>query len=83
MKEIGETGSSGLNVWPTRENPSMYKFNSFYMELKQEKSTLERQTYSLLEWVGDVGGLYDGLSIIGHFLTGPIAVFAVKVDVLS
>ena len=29
---------------------------------------IERQTYSLLEWVGDVGGLYDGLLIV----LGPI-----------
>ena len=31
---------------------------------------LERQTYSLLDWLGDVGGLYDGLGIVvGAFVS--------------
>ena len=29
---------------------------------------IERQTYSSLEWLGDVGGLFDGLRL----LVGPI-----------
>ena len=40
---------------------------------------IERKTYSGLEWLGDVGGLFDALVLIGSFLVGPITAFAVKV----
>ena len=39
---------------------------------------IERQTYSLLELMGDVGGLFDCLIIIGKFLVLPIASFALN-----
>ena len=39
--------------------------------LTQASQTVERQTYSLLEWVGDVGGLLDGLIIIARLLILP------------
>jgi len=28
----------------------------------------KRKTYSLLDWIGDVGGLLDGLYLIGEIL---------------
>ena len=33
----------------------------------------ERQSYSILDWLGDVGGLFDALSPMGAFLVGPVA----------
>ena len=44
---------------------------------------IERNTYSLLEWLGDVGGLFDGLVLIAHFSTSPIVVFALKTELLN
>ena len=44
---------------------------------------IERKTYSGLEWLGDVGGLFDALVLIGRFLVGPITVFTVKVELLT
>ena len=46
-------------------------------------TTIERQTYSLLEWVGDVGGLFDGLKLVGTILVAPFAAFAVQTEVLT
>ena len=33
--EVGETAPSAFNVWPTKEKPVMYKFNSIYLEMSQ------------------------------------------------
>ena len=43
----------------------------------------ERQTYSLLEWLGDVGGLFDGLGVIARWIIGPFSAFAMKAEILS
>ena len=45
-------------------------------------TTIERQTYSLLDWIGDVGGLFDGLKVLGTFLIAPVATFAMQAEVL-
>ena len=58
-------GISFADQWPSRENPdAAYKFVSLWFELSQSLITTERKTYSILEWIGDVGGLFDGLMII-------------------
>jgi len=58
----------------------MYKINSIWTELHPSMTSIERSTYSLLDWVGDVGGLLDGLRILGGFLIAPIAMAAMKVE---
>ena len=37
-----------------------------------------RQTYSLLDWLGDLGGLLDILLHIGHVMMLPIASFTLR-----
>ena len=44
---------------------------------------IERQTYNLLEWVGDVGGLNDGLILIFSNILAPVTAFAIKSEFLS
>ena len=48
------------------------------MELSQTLITIERKSYSMLEWLGDVGGLYDGLSLLFRFAISPIASATLK-----
>ena len=60
----------------------MYKFHSFWLELSPSLMTIERKTYSMLEWLGDIGGLFEGLTRIGVFLGAPIANFAMKMELL-
>lgn len=74
---------STYSMWPTKEKHSRYKFNSFWIELNPSLTTIERQTYSSLDLVGDVGGLVDGLSLICSFLIAPIATYAMKVEILE
>ena len=80
---IGETEPSNLGVWPTKENPVMYKINSIYISMDMSITHIERKTYSILEWMGDVGGLFDGLKIVGGFLIWPIATFTMRLEMLS
>ena len=44
---------------------------------------IERETYGILEWLGDVGGLYDALRLIGVLLVAPFAQFWLKSELLS
>ena len=75
---------SSYTVFPTKEDPSrIYKFTSIWLELGRYENIIERQTYSLLEWVGDVGGLYDGLRLICHVLMTPISTYALKSFLLA
>ena len=68
--------------WPTKENPSRYKINSFWIESSPVLTTIERSTYNLLEWFGDVGGLLEALKIIGGFIAAPFATFALNSKLL-
>ena len=81
--QFGETSATAINAWPSRENPTWYKFNSLFLELLQEHTTYERSTYSALEWLGDVGGLFDGLGLIAHLVVGQFSAFALKAELLT
>ena len=76
-------GTTKFSTWPTKEDPSIYKFNSFWIELREWRTIIERETYSLFDWMGDVGGLYDGLGLLIHRLLKPIAVFALNSELLT
>ena len=70
--------------WPTKENPDQYyKVASAYITLSMDQNVTERQTYSFLEWLGDVGGLYDALRLIGLLTITPFGTFARKAMLLS
>ena len=75
---------SAWTKFPTAENPNTrYKFTSLVVFLDPDLTIIERQTYSVLEWLGDVGGLFDGLKIIGGVIIGPMAEFSLKATLLS
>ena len=43
---------------------------------------IERQTYSLLDLLGDVGGLFDALKLIGGVLMFPFVQFSLRMTLL-
>ena len=53
------------------------------MYLNLDSEVTERESYSLLEWLGDIGGLLDALRYIGGFLVAPIASFSLSSDLLA
>ena len=69
--------------WPTEEEPyNKYKFTGVEIIFSQDITIYKRSTYSFLEWLGDVGGLYDGLKILIFLILSPISAFALKTEVL-
>ena len=71
--------ASSYKFWPTRENQENdYKFASIFLEMDTEKLIIERSTYALLDWVGDVGGLMDGIYIFTGVLLGGLVSIGVK-----
>ena len=75
---------SAMIFFPTKEEPDlMYKFTSISLFFSPDLTVIERQTYSLLDYLGDVGGLHDMLALISAFLVGPIAAFYLRVELLS
>ena len=57
---------SAWDKFPTDDNPNgLYKFTSIHIDLEKTLIKINRETYSLLDWLGDCGGLFDGLLIIG------------------
>ena len=61
----------------------MYKYTSIEINLGQDLTVINRTTYSLLEWLGDVGGLFDAFLMIGSFLLGQIPAYALRVELLT
>ena len=43
----------------------------------------ERQTYNLLEYLGDIGGLFDALRYMGIFILGPFVSFSLQSKLLN
>ena len=70
--------------FPTDTSPSTkYKFASIEINLSPDVRKWERSTYSLLDWLGDLGGLYDALKYICSFIISPLSVFAMNQTVLT
>ena len=51
---IGESYSSSWTRWPSR-----YKFFSLLLNVNDEVTVVNRQTYDLLTYLGDIGGLLE------------------------
>ena len=75
---------SSINNFPSPEEPEkVYKICGAWIELSQNLITTERQTYSMLEWVGDVGGLLDGLSLLAYIFMLPFTAFTMEAKLFS
>ena len=76
--------TSAWNKFPTDEDPlSRYKFTSVEVNFSADQLIVDRSTYSLLDWLGDMGGLLDALYLLGAIFMSPISNFALNADLLS
>ena len=65
--------------WPTKTNSTLvYKLSSLWIEFGQSLTETERQTYSMLDLLGDIGGLFEALRYIGGMTIAPFSAFAMK-----
>ena len=70
---------SSWDSFPSDSDPlAKYKFFSINIELRKDLIHINRETYSLHGWVGDCGGLFDGLLVFGELLVTPFASFALR-----
>ena len=70
--------ASSWIYWPTKEEPTRkFKYASFEINMSLNLAHWQRETYSILDWLGDLGGLYDALFIICRFLLTPISAYTI------
>ena len=75
---------SAWNQFPTKEKPEgRYKYTSVGINFSQDSLLVNRQTYSILDWLGDIGGLLDALYLIGFVFISPLASYAMNSKLLS
>ena len=56
-------------TFPTEDKPSnKFKYTSMEIKMSLDLVTWSRQTYSLLDWLGDLGGLFDALWYIASLV---------------
>lgn len=53
------------------------------MEHSQDENKIERQTYSFLEWLGEIGGLFEIFRMFGLLLVGTFASYNRKSELLT
>ena len=59
------------------------KYAGINIYLDPKKKIYSRQTYSLLDFLGDLGGLFDALRLIAAVLVSPFAALELKVSILT
>ena len=70
---------SAWNDYPTVENPKgLYQYGRVIVSRSTDLIIHNRETYGLLEWVGDIGGVLEGLSLIVTPITAPFAAIALS-----
>ena len=81
--EISESKPSLMQNWPTKEDPEAhYRYTGIFILQSPDVHFIERQTYSLLEWLGDIGGLFDALRYLGCIVIGPLNALALTSKLL-
>ena len=56
---------------------------SMWFNLDDKRRIYERTTYSFLDWLGDVGGLFDGLVLFSRWFISPFVIFSLRSKLLS
>ena len=75
----GVSNFSAWNKFPTEKNPeNLYQYSRIIVTVGTDLKLYNRVTYGLLDWLGDVGGLLDGLSMVGEFFCAPFATIALQ-----
>ena len=70
---------SGWIDYPTPEDPGRkYKFIGLDFTFSKDLIEINRQTYSLLDWMGDIGGLIDGLFLLADLFMAPLSKLALQ-----
>ena len=76
--------SSAWNNFPTAKNPrSKYKHASLGIMISRDQMIWNRQTYSTLDYLGDLGGLYQALEFIAGWIVAPLTSYALNQTLMT
>ena len=65
-----------MRDFPTSENPDgKYKYTSFAIEMSPDLLMTSRQTYMVLDFMGDIGGLAEALNFLVYIIILPFTTF--------
>ena len=71
---MSEANPSSWIYWPTADNPSAkFKYLSSEFNVSLDEVNWTRQTYSTLDWLADVGGLYGIIFKLASLAVAPMA----------
>ena len=65
-----------MSAWT--DFPKKYKYTSMDVNLSYDQFVTNRETYDLLEFASDLGGLMGTLSFLGSVILGPILQYALN-----
>ena len=70
---------SNAASFPSDENPrGQWEYMQVNFSLSSDFRQISRQTYSILDWFGDWGGVMDALFLVAELLVYPFSVFELK-----
>ena len=67
---------SAWNENLSTNSTALYKFTSFEINLDESIKIFTRETYDVLSWLGDCGGLKGGVFWIGSVLMSAFSTFS-------
>ena len=73
---------SAWNEHPSKNATGLYKFSSIEFNLDLRVRIINRQTYDILSWLGDLGGLVDALYYVTQALMIPYTSYALRSSLL-
>ena len=74
--------ASAWNGDLAKNETGLFKFSSFEVNLDLRVRIINRQTYDVLSWLGDLGGLIDALYYTIYFLLSPYTSYRLKSKML-
>ena len=70
--------------FPTVDEPNnKFKYASIDFNLGKNLVSINRTAYSVLDWLGDWGGLMDALLFVSHAFMAPISALALQSSLSS
>ena len=64
------------------DHPKKYKFTGFELLYDNNVRVTARETYGLLEFLGDLGGLFDALYYGFAFIVSPLSSFVLSAELM-
>ena len=66
LSDLAKPSSWNQNL--AKNSTALYKFTSFEINLNESIKVFTRETYDVLGWLGDCGGLKGGVFLIGSVI---------------